>query len=221
MPQILKAFAATMAYAPKARLILAGDSPDHARAQADVHRLGLDGHVIITGYLDSDAALTACIAACDATLNLRWPTAGELSGPWLRSLALGLPTVIVDLAHLADVPSLDPRTWQRHGGGSRRAARCASRSTSSTKTTRWRSRCAVWPRIRRSASRSGAPRLTTGAGNTRPSIMIERYRALLPEAMARPVPTVSLPAHLVDDGEPRARGDWRSSSGCNRLRGKA
>jgi hypothetical protein len=27
-------------------------------------------------------------------------------------MAAGKPTVIIDLAHLSDVPSLDPRTWQ-------------------------------------------------------------------------------------------------------------
>ena len=32
--------------------------------------------------------------------------------------------MIVDLAHLADVPSLDPRTWQRHGGGAGAAPVC-------------------------------------------------------------------------------------------------
>jgi hypothetical protein len=52
------------------------------------------------------------VAACDAALNLRWPTARELSGPWLHCLAAGKPTVIVDLAHLVDVPTVDPRTWQ-------------------------------------------------------------------------------------------------------------
>jgi len=199
LPQILKAFAATMAYAPKARLILAGDSPDMRALRADVHRLGLDGHVITTGYLDSDAALTACIAACDATLNLRWPTAGELSGPWLRSLALGLPTVIVDLAHLADVPSLDPRTWQRHGGGSGAPPVCIAvdildEDHSLALAMR---RLATHPALRESLGRAAADYWRREHA---PSIMVERYRALLPEAMARPVPTVSLPAHLVDDG---------------------
>ena len=53
-------------------------------------------------------------------LNLRWPSAREISGPWLRCLAAGKPTVIVDLAHMSDVPTLDPRTWQpnlRTGAG--------------------------------------------------------------------------------------------------------
>jgi hypothetical protein len=49
-------------------------------------------------------------------LTLRWPTAREISGPWLRCLAAGTPTVIIQLAHLVDVPSLDPRTWQAHTG---------------------------------------------------------------------------------------------------------
>jgi hypothetical protein len=48
------------------------------------------------------------------TLNLRWPTALETSGPWVRSLAMGRATVIIDTAHQAHVPSLDPRTWRRH-----------------------------------------------------------------------------------------------------------
>ena len=34
-----------------------------------------------------------------------------------RALAAGRATVIVDLVHLALVPSLDPRTWQRHSPG--------------------------------------------------------------------------------------------------------
>jgi hypothetical protein len=40
-----------------------------------------------------------------------------MSGPWVRALAAGRATVIVDLVHLALVPSLDPRTWQRHSPG--------------------------------------------------------------------------------------------------------
>src|SRR5207248_2558347 len=31
--------------------------------------------------------------------------------PWLRARAAGRATIVTDLAHMADVPSLDPRTW--------------------------------------------------------------------------------------------------------------
>jgi len=199
VPQVLKAFAATLAYAPKARLILGGDSPDPRALRADVHRLGLDGHVVITGYLESDAALTACMAACDAALNLRWPTAGELSGPWLRCLALGLPTVIVDLEHLADVPSLDPRTWQRHGGGSGAPPVCIAidildEDHSLALAMR---RLATQPGLRASLGRAAADYWRREHA---PEGMIQAYRSLLDEAMARPIPQVSLPAHLVDEG---------------------
>ena len=199
IPQILKAFAATLAYASKARLVLAGAAPDPTTLRAEVRRLGLDAHVVFTGYVESDEVLTESIAACDAALNLRWPSAGEISGPWLRCLALGVPTVIVDLAHLADVPSLDPRTWQRHGGGSGAAPVCIAvdildEDHSLALAMR---RLATHPGLREALGRAaGEYWRETHA----PEVMFAGYRTLLDEAMARPVPDVTLPAHLVDDG---------------------
>ena len=111
IPQVLNAFAATRAHIPNAHLLLAGTLVEHFDVRADVERLQLEQSTTITGYLESDDDLTAAIAACDVALNLRWPTAREVSGPWLRCLAAGRATVIVDLSHLVDVPSLDPRTW--------------------------------------------------------------------------------------------------------------
>jgi glycosyltransferase involved in cell wall biosynthesis len=114
VPQILRAFAATRAWSPDARLLLVG--------RADV-QLGLDLHISSLGLGDSvlvidddvdDATFDAAIASVDVSLNLRWPTSLETSGPWLRSLALGRASVIVDLAHQAHLPVLDPRTWHRH-----------------------------------------------------------------------------------------------------------
>jgi len=111
IPQVLAALRATLAHAPSAHLLLAGSTAAHYDVRADVAAHGLDEHVTVTGYLESDEALTDHLAAADVSLNLRWPTAGETSGPWLRALAAGVATVITDLAHLGDVPSLDPRTW--------------------------------------------------------------------------------------------------------------
>jgi glycosyltransferase involved in cell wall biosynthesis len=111
IPQILAAFEATLPYAPSARLVLAGASVDQYDVAADVADRGLAERLIVTGYSPSDDELTAYIAACDVALNLRWPTAREISGPWLRCLAAARATIIMDLAHLVDVPSVDPRTW--------------------------------------------------------------------------------------------------------------
>ena len=111
LPEILSAFAATAEHVPAARLLLVGAVPDHHDLAADIARFGVGDRTVITGYVDKDEELTAHIAASDIALNLRWPTAREVSGPWLRCMAAGKPTVIVSLAHLADVPALDPRTW--------------------------------------------------------------------------------------------------------------
>jgi glycosyltransferase involved in cell wall biosynthesis len=118
IPQILAALRAILPHAPTARLLLGGAPASHFDVAAAIAAHGLAERVTLTGYLESDAALTDHLAACDVSLNLRWPTARETSGPWLRALAAGRATVITDLVHLADVPSLDPRTWtvQEVGG---------------------------------------------------------------------------------------------------------
>jgi glycosyltransferase involved in cell wall biosynthesis len=112
LPRILAAFAATRAYHPDVHLVLAGATPEHYDLQGDIDRLGIGASTIVTGYLEPDDDLNAHISCCDVALNLRWPTAREMSGPWLRCLSAGLPTVITQLSHLAHVPSLDPRTWR-------------------------------------------------------------------------------------------------------------
>jgi len=111
VPQVLAALAAIRLYAPDARLLLAGTDAAHYDVRADIAAHGLEDRVTMTGYLDDERDLADHLAACDVSLNLRWPTAGETSGPWLRALAAGVATVITDLVHLGDVPSLDPRTW--------------------------------------------------------------------------------------------------------------
>ena len=158
--QILKAFAATWPTrqgAPPARGRLARHDVD-AQSRRPSARPGDHGRSL-TGYLDSERALTDCIAACDAYPEPAVADRGRSVRPVAPCLALGLPTVIVDLAHLADVPSLDPRTWQPHGGSNERGARCASRSTSSTKTTRSAlamRRLATQPALRERLGRAAA-----------------------------------------------------------------
>jgi glycosyltransferase involved in cell wall biosynthesis len=109
--QVLDAFAAIRPYVPDGRVLLAGAPAAHYDVAKDVSRRGLDEAVIITGYIEDEHALTEHLCACDVSLNLRWPTAHEVSGPWVRALGAGVPTITTELAHLADVPSIDPRTW--------------------------------------------------------------------------------------------------------------
>jgi len=111
IPQVLAAFRVVHAHDRRARLLLAGRRDANVAAEELVERLGVSEAVLWRDTLDDDAFEVA-IASVDVVINLRWPTAVETSGPWLRALAAGRPTVIVDLAHQSQVPALDPRTWR-------------------------------------------------------------------------------------------------------------
>jgi glycosyltransferase involved in cell wall biosynthesis len=113
VPQILRAFAATRAWLGDARLLLAGRLDPALRLPQQIEALELSDVTHVIESLD-DSGFDHAIAATDVSLNLRWPTSLETSGPWLRSLSLGRATAIVDLVHQRDVPVLDPRTWRRH-----------------------------------------------------------------------------------------------------------
>jgi glycosyltransferase involved in cell wall biosynthesis len=202
IPQVLEALAAVVPYAPSAHVLLAGAVPQHYDPAADVRRLGLGPRVTITGYLETDAELTDCIAACDVSLNLRWPTAREMSGPWLRALAAGRPTVIMDLAHLADVPSLDPRTWRLRPGCGMKDAGPVTVGIDILDEDH-----SLRLAMRRLAS-DAALRAEIGAAGRRywedehsMPRMVEDYRRVLAIAAARPAPDVSRPSHLVTDGD--------------------
>jgi glycosyltransferase involved in cell wall biosynthesis len=111
--EILAAFADTRAWAPEAVLLLAGAADPWLDLDNYIEQLGLGTAVRLLPTLD-DREFDRAIAATDVVLSLRWPTALETSGPWVRALALGRATVIMDLPHQTHLPTLDPRTWHRH-----------------------------------------------------------------------------------------------------------
>lgn len=115
VPQILRALRAVRdsvhAGGPGVRLRLVGDVTPHYDVHADATAHGVDDLVEVTGWTD-DEAFDRAIVESDVCLCLRWPTNREASGPWLRALSAGKPTVVNDLAHLVDLPTLDPRTWE-------------------------------------------------------------------------------------------------------------
>jgi len=110
--EVIRAFAASRPWLPDARLLLVGAADPLLGLRSQVAELGLTSSVRHVESAD-DAAFDRAIAASDVTLNLRWPTALEVSGPWVRSLALGRATVTIDAVHVGHVPALDPLTWTR------------------------------------------------------------------------------------------------------------
>jgi glycosyltransferase involved in cell wall biosynthesis len=108
--QIVGAFAQLIRFVPEARLLLAGAVAPSLDLDSLIEQTGAADAIVRCGVLD-DQAFDDAIAAVDVSLNLRWPTAIETSGPWIRALSAGLPTITIALAHQAHVPSLDPRDW--------------------------------------------------------------------------------------------------------------
>ena len=208
LPQVLRAFAALLPFEPGARLLLAGAPAGHYDIAAEVEVLGIGDALSITGYIEEDDAFTDAIAACDVSVNLRWPTAREVSGPWVRALAAGKPTITTDLSHMADVPSLDPRNWTvSHASPSADAVpepvtiaidivdedhslRLAMRRLASDADLRGRlGRAAAlfWDRAHSAEA------------------MIADYNRVIDRALTMPVPALDLPAHLRDNGSTRVR----------------
>jgi len=113
IPQILRAWKALARRHPNAVLLLAGTPDPSLGLSTILQDPALAPTVRLLPELDDDA-FDRAIATVDVSLNLRWPSAHEVSGPWLRALAMARATIILDLPHLATVPSLDPRTWDLH-----------------------------------------------------------------------------------------------------------
>jgi glycosyltransferase involved in cell wall biosynthesis len=205
LPAIAAAFAATRAHHPSLRLLLAGAVPAHYDLRAELERCGIAASTIVTGYLEQDDELKAHVAACDVALNLRWPTAREISGPWLRCLAEGVPTVITQLAHLVHVPALDPRTWLPTAGPPGTAVDPAAPPVCVAIDILDEDH-SLRAAMRRLVRDTGLRRTLGAAGrawwNAHHSLerMVEDYRRVIPLAMARPVPAASLPPHLLDRG---------------------
>ena len=199
LPQILDAFTAVQPYAPDAWLLLAGQPAAHYDVGADITRRGLTGRVALTGYLEDDDELTDCIAASDVSLNLRWPTAREISGPWLHCLAAGRATVVVDLRHTTGVPSLDPRTWTPNGA--ERPVCVAIDILDEDHSLRLAMRRLATDGALRDALGDAARRYWRQEHSQEG--MVDDYRRVVEVAARTPAPPVSLPPHLRDDRQTR------------------
>ena len=205
LPQLLAAFSATLRYAPSSHLLLAGAPARHYDVAGAIAAHDIAPRVTLTGYIESDEELTDTIAAADVSMNLRWPTAREMSGPWLRALAAGVATVTVDLWHTWHVPSLDPRTWQSRdngdsgGGADTEAVTVAIDILDEDHSLRLAMRrLASDPPLRASLAAAGRRYWEREHAIEQ---MVADYQRVMAQAAARPAPRVALPAHLVDRGD--------------------
>lgn len=109
LTRVLMALAQVGDAAGRAHLLCVGDTTAYYDLLAEAREVGLADRVHITGYV-ADPDLPSYLAAADVCLSLRWPTSRETSASWLRCVAAGKPTVINDLVHTTDLPTLDVRS---------------------------------------------------------------------------------------------------------------
>lgn len=199
---ILRALGTIRAEGADVFLLLVGDADEYGLLPDDLARLGISDRVRVTGYVP-DEAVHAYLSAADVCLCLRWPTAAETSASWLRCLASSRPTVVSDLAHLADVPTLDASTWQPR----RIAATPVAVSVDVIEEEA--SLAAAMRRLasdRELAGQLGRAGHAFWTAHHTLQTMASDYLRVMQSAAARPAPRVrDLPAHFTDDYTEPAR----------------
>ena len=103
IPELLEAFAAFRRDRPGARLLLVGAAGERFDVQRRLERLGLTEGVTRLDYVPEEG-LWSLMAACDALVNLRYPTMGETSGSVIRALSLGKPLIVSDVGWFHELP---------------------------------------------------------------------------------------------------------------------
>lgn len=200
---VLRAFTGVRARDLNVHLVLAGWPDPKLQIPELIESHGLTGSVSVIPHLD-DADFADAIAAMDVCLSLRWPTAGETSGPWLRAIANSRATIISDLAHLSHIPTLDPRTWRRHAPSSDTSPEADSAAAAigidlldedhSLRLAMLR--LATDATLREQLGRAGHAyweREHTLAH------MVEGYLTAIARAITLPMPTTELPSHMHPD----------------------
>jgi glycosyltransferase involved in cell wall biosynthesis len=171
-----------------AHLVLAGDASDYPTLGEEIASRGIAGRVHAVGYV-ADELVPDYLAAADACLCLRWPTALETSASWLHGLAAARPTLVSDLAHLVDIPTsvalrVDLVDEDRTLADAMRAL-------------------ASDPHLRTSLGEAGH---AYWLANHTVDHMADDYRRIIALALERPAPMpTSLPAHFTEDHSGSAR----------------
>ena len=135
--------------------------------------------------------------AADACLCLRWPTALETSASWLHCLAAARPTIISDLAHLVDIPTIEPRGWRASQASVEPVSIAIDLLDEDESLLLAMRTLADEPRLREKLGRAGH---AYWSANHTLDVMAGDYQRLIAQAVARPAPVVTdLPAHFTED----------------------
>lgn len=193
---ILRAFQTIAAERADVHLLLAGDTSEYPAIDGGRPSRSHTSRVHASGYIPNEQ-IGEYLAATDACLCLRWPTALETSAAWVQCLAAGRPTVISDLAHLVDIPTIDPRTRRVSPPSGEPVAIAVDLLDEHDALVLAMRALAGEPSLRESLGRAGH---AYWQAHHSIDVMVRDYEELIPRAAARPAPVVSdLPSHFTDD----------------------
>lgn len=99
----LHAFARFRERHPKAAYLLVGGHPPDYDLPGLIHRMGLEEHVVLTGWMDP-VHFTQHMYLLDIGIHLRYPHIGGTPFTPIRLMGLGIPTLISDIEPLAEFP---------------------------------------------------------------------------------------------------------------------
>jgi glycosyltransferase involved in cell wall biosynthesis len=100
---VLEAIAEAYRIDPGLRYVIVGALEDPADVRAHIARLGIQECVIVTEHVPMPEFLRWMDRA-DIVINLRYPSAGEMSATLIQALASGKPVIISRLMTLNDIP---------------------------------------------------------------------------------------------------------------------
>jgi glycosyltransferase involved in cell wall biosynthesis len=109
----LRAIQAVIAEIPRARVFLVGAGPLESAVRAEVRRANLDGHVIVTGFVEEVPPFLACVdvvvlASLTEGLPILLLEAMSAAKPIVASSVGGVPEVVVEGQNGYLVPPGDP-----------------------------------------------------------------------------------------------------------------
>lgn len=199
---ILRAFEALARERADVHLLLTGDASDYPALEQELASSAHAPRVHVSGYV-TDEAIGDYLAASDACLCLRWPTALETSASWLQCLSAARPTVISDLAHLVDIPTIAPRGWRASQASVEPVSIAIDLLDEDESLLLAMRALADEPRLREKLGRAGH---AYWSANHTLDVMAGDYQRLIAQAVARPAPVVTdLPAHFTEDHSHTAR----------------
>lgn len=200
--QVIGAMGAITERHPNVHLMLVGNSAEHYDVLADADAAGVADRVHVTGFV-ADERLPAYLHAADICACLRWPTNRETSASWLRCIAAGRATIITDLVHLGDLPTLDPRGWRLLSA--RREARQPIAVSIDPLDEEHSLQLALERLVTDRALRERLGRAARDwwYAHHQLEAMADAYEQAIAAAISAATPSPALPRHLVEDGTSR------------------